>query len=45
VTQREVPYLWTITTNTPQARVEIAYRLKAHGENTLFERELTSQRG
>jgi uncharacterized protein YndB with AHSA1/START domain len=41
VTQREVPYLWTITTNTPQVPVEITYRLKPHGENTLFERELT----
>ena len=32
VTRREVPYLWTITTSTPQVRA---------GENTVFERELT----
>src|SRR3984893_6519474 len=32
VTRREVPYLWTITTSTPQVRA---------GENTVFERDLT----
>jgi Polyketide cyclase / dehydrase and lipid transport len=41
VPQREVPYLWTITTSTPQLRALITYRLKARGENTLFEREFT----
>jgi uncharacterized protein YndB with AHSA1/START domain len=41
VTQREMPYLWTITTFTPQVQAEITYRLKAHGEQTFFEREFT----
>ena len=41
VTQRAAPYLWTITTSTPQIRAEITYRLAGQGENTLFERELT----
>jgi Polyketide cyclase / dehydrase and lipid transport len=41
VTQREIPYLWTITTSTPQVRAEITYRLKAQGEQTFFEREFT----
>jgi uncharacterized protein YndB with AHSA1/START domain len=41
VTQREMPYLWTITTSTPQVQAEITYRLKAHGEQTFFEREFT----
>jgi len=41
VTQREVPCLWTIETSTPEAQAEITYRLKAHGETTRFERELT----
>lgn len=40
VTQRTAPYLWTITTSTPQIRAEITYRLAGQGENTLFEREL-----
>ena len=40
VTRREGPYLWTITTSTPQVRAEITYGL-TEGENTVFERELT----
>lgn len=34
VTRREAPYLWKITTATPQVRAEITYRLTAHGENS-----------
>jgi hypothetical protein len=41
VTRREVPYLWTITTSTPQVQAEITYRLSAQGETIIFERELT----
>jgi hypothetical protein len=41
VTRREVLYLWTITTSTPQVHAEITYRLSAQGETTIFERELT----
>ncbi len=41
VTRREVPYLWTITTSTPQVQAEITYRLSAKGETTIFERELS----
>src|SRR5262249_58509504 len=33
--------LWTIETSTPEAQAEITYRLKARGETTRFERELT----
>jgi hypothetical protein len=41
VTRREVPYLWTITTSTPQVQAEITYRLSAQRETIIFERELT----
>ena len=41
VTRREVLYLWTITTSTPQVQAEITYRLSAQGETIIFERELT----
>ena len=41
VTQREAPYLWTITTSTLQVRAEITYHLESQGENTHFERKFT----
>lgn len=40
VTRREAPHLWTIATSTPQIRADITYRLTAHGDSTIFEREL-----
>jgi hypothetical protein len=40
VTQRGAPYLWTITTSTPQVRAEITY-LESQGENTHFARRFT----
>jgi hypothetical protein len=41
VTHREAPYLWTITTSTPQVRAEITHHLESRGENTHFERKFT----
>jgi uncharacterized protein YndB with AHSA1/START domain len=41
VTRREPPFLWAITTSTPQVRAWITYRLTEHGETTGFERDLT----
>ena len=41
VTKREAPFLWAITTSTPQVQADITYRLKANRGATAFERDLT----
>jgi hypothetical protein len=44
VTRHVFPRLWSIASTTPQARIEITYRLKEKGGSTIFERELTYTR-